>query len=283
MAQVCIACGRKVPGSSFCPYCLQPMVECSPTSSPRATLTADHLFAVRGFLLVLALYVPYFFLPVLEYEGPVLGAHSVLVCFLVPAFWPIALGHMALWFGALSLLRCRWQTAKVAALVALVASYESWIYMFLAWVPGQYMKLASMLVLGGVAWVGTTRFGLASRDSKEREKIVSRPAKHTGCLLLGLAGLLGLIGVRTCVLALFALANGPSGYGFAALCFSPLVLALILLGVGIAKRVLPPAPDRFPPSTAEQRIPLAEAEETRIRADLRSLRGEKRIDGPLED
>jgi hypothetical protein len=71
-----------------------------------------------------------------------------------------------------------------------------------------------------------------------------------GCLLLVVAGLLGLVGAWTSqVLAPWAfVGNAPPDYGFAVLCYSPLAIAATLLVVGIFVSLRPPGPARLAPA-----------------------------------
>jgi hypothetical protein len=122
---------------------------------------------MAGFLVVLALYVPYFFLPVMDYRGPILGLEGFLYCVVVPMGWPIVLGHLALWFGAICLLLRRWRAAWIAGALALVVSIQSWQLM-LGGYRGQYMKLVSMIALLGTGLVGATYLGPASEARKPK-------------------------------------------------------------------------------------------------------------------
>lgn len=123
-------------------------------NSAERTSGGDGLVATAGLLVVLALYIPYFFLPVMEYRGPILGWEGFLLCVVSPLGWWVVLGHLALWFGAVCLLLRRWRAAWIAGAVALVVSFSSWEYMLEGGYPGQYMKCASMITLLGTGLVG---------------------------------------------------------------------------------------------------------------------------------
>jgi hypothetical protein len=117
-------------------------------------LGTDRLVATGGFVLVLALYLPYFFLPVMDYNGPILGLEGFIFCVVFPPMWPIVLGHVALWFGSICLLLRRWSPAWIAAIVALLVRFQSWRFMLEGGFPGQYMKLLSMIALLGTGLLG---------------------------------------------------------------------------------------------------------------------------------
>jgi hypothetical protein len=119
------------------------------------------LFGFGSFVVVVALYVPYFFLPVMTWDHSISGKEGFITSFLLPIFWPIALGHLALWFGSVCLLFQRWRAAGIAGIGALVISFESWFFL-LGGFPGQYMKLASMITLVAAGFIGAAVFRPAS-------------------------------------------------------------------------------------------------------------------------
>jgi hypothetical protein len=138
----------------------------------------DRAFAVCAHLLVWALYIPYFFLPVFEYNGAVLGWEALVFCLLMPMFWPVIAGQVALWVGAVFLLWQRWRTAAVLGILALAFS----LYMFTQVgnaFSGVYMKLASMAVLTGAGIVGAWRRSVALNGSPP----IARLLKEIGSIL----------------------------------------------------------------------------------------------------
>src|SRR6516162_1780301 len=94
--------------------------------SRQASFPADRLVSIGGFFLAVALYLPYFFLPVADFNGPILGWEGFILSVMFPPMWPIALGHFALWVGAICLLLRRWRSAWIAGVAAIVISFESW-------------------------------------------------------------------------------------------------------------------------------------------------------------
>jgi hypothetical protein len=116
-------------------------------------------------LVLIALYLPYFFLPVTQYDGRiVLGWEGFLTSFLL--LWPIALGHLLLWVGWACLATRYFRSAAVLGVAALIISLAC-----LALFPldgpntGIYLKLACMAVLAVAGVVGSWRFrGAASRS-----------------------------------------------------------------------------------------------------------------------
>ena len=122
--------------------------------SPERTQGTGGLVAIGGFLLVLALYVPYFFLPVMDYQGPILGLEGFLFCVVFAPMWLIVLGHLALWVGSVCLILRRWRAAWIAGAVALVVSFQSWGFMLEGRFSGQYVKFASMMALLGAGLLG---------------------------------------------------------------------------------------------------------------------------------
>jgi hypothetical protein len=135
-------------------------------NSPERTHGTERLVAIGGFLLVLASYVPYFFLPVMDYRGPILGLEGFIFCVVFPPMWPVVLGHLALWFGCVCLLLRRWRAACIAATVALVVSFQSWGFMLDGGFPGQYMKFTSMIALLATGLIGATCLRPASMSCK---------------------------------------------------------------------------------------------------------------------
>lgn len=94
------------------------------------------------FLIVLALYIPYFFLPVFHAEGywfsgTAYGWQAFIVCLRVPVLWPVIVGHVAIWVGSVALLRGRWDLSWKMGVLAFWASFWSWIILVLQLSGGQ--------------------------------------------------------------------------------------------------------------------------------------------------
>ena len=123
---------------------------------------AGKVYAVWAMLPAIALYVLYLLLPVAPepYGGPgtIRGYEGLMVCFTLPALWPIAAGHVLLWVGAGLLVGGCWRVAALLGVVALVLSSVFVVGMLI----GYYAKLASMGALTVASVVGWLRFDRAA-------------------------------------------------------------------------------------------------------------------------
>lgn len=128
-------------------------------------------YAFGSFVLVMALYVPYFFLPVMAFDGHrIMGWEGLLFCVVFPPFWPIVLGHLSLWFGSGALLLGHWRAAWIGGVVAIISSFQSWLFLLDEPYSGLYIKLASMIVLVAAGLIGAIRLR-ATRSPQEPVRI----------------------------------------------------------------------------------------------------------------
>jgi hypothetical protein len=112
-------------------------------------------------ILVIALYIPYFFLPVTSYphEKDVILGWEFFLNF--SQFWPITLGHVLLWAGWAYLATRHFLSAAVFGGSALILSLACIVW----WVPlpspntAIYVKLACMAVLVIAGIGGYWRYG----------------------------------------------------------------------------------------------------------------------------
>src|SRR5262245_3387545 len=124
--------------------------------------TAGSDFAVGAVVLVLALYLPYFILPVVILTGawsePAPGWDIFLTSIIFPPLWPSLVGHVALWVGLACLAKRRWRAAAILGLVALTFSLAPLFFLDGSYLVGFYAKLTSMVALTGSAVVGAILF-----------------------------------------------------------------------------------------------------------------------------
>lgn len=105
-------------------------------------------FAWVAFCVVVALYLPYFFLPVFYLDGPVSGAQALWTCLaMLPQLWIVLASHCCLWLGAGMLLARRWRLALWAGGFALALSLGIWVLLIFPLYAGLAFKLLSMLAL----------------------------------------------------------------------------------------------------------------------------------------
>jgi hypothetical protein len=129
-------------------------------SKPIAKSAAGSSFAGGAMVLVLALYLPYFILPVHIVTGaesvPSPGWDIFLASIIFPPLWPSLAGHVALWVGLACLVQRRWQAAAALGVVAFAFSLVPRLFFDGSYLIGFYAKLSSMVALTGV--VGAMRF-----------------------------------------------------------------------------------------------------------------------------
>lgn len=119
-------------------------------------------FAIGAFVTVWCLYLPYFFLPVYQWDSRLIyGYEGIFMAFLlvVPG-----LSHLCLWIGVVFLLRRSWTAGFICGLSALVPRL-----LFLWPFPGIYCMLASIILLLILSSIGAIRYQRESITQEQGE------------------------------------------------------------------------------------------------------------------